>query len=436
MIRNSKVRLGLLFLFGLLALLHGPGTFLLYAFFMGLAFGFPMEHLYQGMLGGSMSSTTNPADYADRSQTYFNKVIMKELMYTLKLAQYAKVDGYSVVGVGGSNNVSAIRFFRSRKADVTGILAQSTPFSLTIVPFSTPTALVEGVAPTFYAENKIGFVDIIQGQRGEVLKFTDIATALDLFNRVQEDSKKLGQDAGLDYDTVCRNGLINGVFGSNATYATGDGGYFERFAGVVNTGASATDFGSLASAEQVVGKMTRVFGLGNVTQLKRSKIPKIGGRYACICPPEGIHDLRQDNAWLQTQQYQDKTGLYKDGELELDGAVYIEANNPWTEGALYGTELGTTVPPANGAIYTALYLGQDAFGAPKLNNSIAGSGGAAPEIKVIPPSRADKSDPLGQFGFISWKAFYGSAPFIASSRTNEIADRPRYTAARFKSTFA
>jgi N4-gp56 family major capsid protein len=436
MIRNSKVRFGLMFLFGLLALLHGPAAFLYYLFFMGIAFGVPYHQMRSGSLGmGAMTTTTNPADFADQSQVFFDRTLMDFLKYTLRLAKYAKVKGYDVVGVGGTNNVAAIRFFRSRKADLSGILAQSTPFSLSITPFSTPTALVEGVAPTVYAENKMGYVDIFQGQRGELYKITDIVTALGLFNHVAEASKKLGADAALDYDSVCRNGLINGVFNSNATYATGDGGYFERFAGVPNSGQSSTDFNNLSAAEPGVSKFTSLYGLANVTQLKRSKIPKIGNRYACLCPPEGIHDLRRDAAILPTWQYQDKTGLFQDGELELDGAVYIEANNPWIEGAAYGTELGTTAPPSNGPIYSAIYLGDEAFGAPTLNNTAAGGGGAAPEVVVIPPGRRDKTDPLGQFGFVGWKAFYGSAPLIASSRTNEISDRPRYTVFRFKSTF-
>jgi N4-gp56 family major capsid protein len=434
MIRNSKVRFGLLFLFGLLALLHGPGTFLIYAFFMGLAFGFPLEQMRRGMLGAA-TTTTNPADYADASQVYFNRKMEDTLKYTLRMAKYAKVKGYDVVGVGGTNNVSAIRFYRSRKADLTGILAQSTPFTYTIVPFSSPTALVEGVAPTTYAENKIGYKDIYQGQRGELFKITDIATALGLFNYVEEATSKLGQDAALDYDSVCRNGLIDGVINSNATYATGDGGYFERFSGIPNSGNSLTDYGVLAAAEPANSKLTSLWALSNVTQLKRSKIPKIGNRYACLCPPEGIHDLRRDAALLPTYQYQDKTGLFTDGEIELDGAVYIEANNPWIEGATYGTELGTTAAPQNGAIYSAIYLGEDAFGAPTLNNTTAGGGGASPEVVVINPNKRDSGNPLGQFGFVGWKAFYGSAPLIMASRTNEISDRPRYTVFRFKSTF-
>ena len=431
---KSRLRLAAILLFGFFFALHGLGALALYLFLMGLAFGYAKAQMANGMLGAA-TTTTNPADFADQSQTFFDRTLMDYLKYTLKLGKYAKVKGYDVVGVGGANNVSAIRFFRSRKADLSGILAQSTPFSLNITPFVTPTALVEGVAPTTYVENKMGYVDIFQGQRGELYKVTDIVTALGLFNHVAEAVKKLGADAALDYDSVCRNGLINGVFQSNATYQGGDGGFFERFSGVTNTGNSTTDFGSLAAAEPGVSKLTSLFALANVTQLKRSKIPKIANRYACICPPEGIHDLRRDAAILPTWQYQDKTGLFEDGELELDGAVYIEANNPWIEGAAYGTELGTTTPPVNGPIYSAIYLGEDAFGAPNLNNTAAGGGGAAPEVRVIPPGRVDKSDPLGQFGFVGWKAFYGSAPFIASSRTNEIADRPRYTVFRFKSTF-
>ena len=387
-------------------------------------------------LSMSTTTTTNPADFADRSQVYFNRILEDNLKYTLRLGQYAKVKGYSVVGVGGSNNVAAIRFFRARKANLSGILAASTPFTLNIVPANSATALVEGTVPSTFVEVTKGYVDIIMGQRGELEKFTDIASALDLFNLAETDSAVLGQDAALDYDTVCRNGLINGLFNSNNTYQdTTDGGFFERFAGVKNSGNSQTDYGFLAAAEQSNASMTRTRNIGNITQLKVSKIPRIGNRYVCICPHQGIHDLRQSAEFVTTWEFQDKQGLFQWGDLMIDGCVYIEANNPWIEGATYGTEqTNTAAIPQNGLIYSAIYLGQDAFGAPNLNDKTAGSGGASPEVVVIPPKK-EKADPLGQFGYIGWKAFYGSAPFIMGSRTNEINDRPRYTVFRFKSTF-
>lgn len=385
---------------------------------------------YPGCEGAMNAATTetNPADFADRQQALFVKKMLTSLKFNLKLAGYGQSEGYTPNG-------RSIRFFRPRKANLSGINAEAvTAFTLNITPASTPTALTQGVAPTNISEVAIGYVDIYQGQRMGISHITDVASALDLFNTVSVHTKVMGEDAALDYDSVIRNCLINGVYASNATYATGDGGYFERFAGVKNTGASATDWGTMSGIAIPNAVMGRLPALGMVTQLKRSKIPKIGGMYVGVVAPEQIHDMRKDETWLKTAQQQDKNALFKDLAFTLDGVAYVEANNPWIEATVYGTEYnGTDAPPGDGLIYSAIFLGADAFGIPKLSNTRAGGGGATPKISVL--DKPEKSDPGNQLTKIVWKAMYGAAPLIAASRANEIAERPRYGVLRTKSTF-
>lgn len=427
MTRNlNRVRIGLILLFSLLAALHGAGTFLLWLWTMGLAFGYANRQLLSGMLGAAVT-TTNPADFADRTQTYFNPKLLKALQYSLRLAQYGMSEGYKAIG-------TAIRFYRPRKANTVGINAEAgRTTSLALTKLTTPTSLTEGVAPTTLTEVKVGYVDITMYQQGGLATLTDKLQALDLLNTLQTYSKTMGEDAALDYDTVCRDALLSGVANSNNTYKTGivDGGYFERFAGVANTGNSANDFATLAGLTKANGKFTRGVALGVVTQLATSKTPKLGGNYVSITPPQMYHDIRQDVTWVAAGTYQDTQNLYKDLEIMLDGVAYVRANNPWQE---YNTYLTENITDAGaGLIYSAIFLGADAFGLPNLMNKRAGASQAAPRIVVL--DQADKADPLNQKTFIGWKSLFGAGPFIAASRTNEIGDVPRYVVLRTKSTF-
>lgn len=422
----NRVRIGLLlFLSVLIGLRFGPGAALLALFFGAIAFGYAHAQMSKGMLGAAVT-TTNPSDFANRQQTFFNKKILKALQFSLKLCGYGLSEGYTTIG-------DTVRFFRPRKANLNGINAQALT-GITIVPLTTPTVLTEGVKPTNLTEVAIGYTDIKMTQRAGLSQISDRATALDLFNTMMVQSKTMGEDAALDYDTVVRNWLINGLFNSNATFANGnDGGYFERFCGVVNTGNSAVDFGGLAGLSKIQGSITRAHALGVVTQLKTSKVPKIGGNYVAISPPAVLHSIRQDETWVRAAVFQGDP-LYKDLELMLDGVAYVSADNPWVEGAVYGTESQTPIDA--GLIYTTIFLGADAFGIPNLTNKAAGGTQSAPRMIVV--DGPDKADPLNQQRFVGWKSFFGAGLFIATTDGTTIStgERPRTCLLRSKSTFA
>ncbi len=371
------------------------------------------------------ATTTNPSDFANRTQTYFNPKILEALQFVLRLAQFGLSEGYATIG-------DTVRFFRPRKASLAGINAQAITFSIT--PLTTPTTLTEGTKPTNITEVAVGYLDIKMTQRAAYAELTDRLQAIDLFNTLKVYTRTMGEDAALDYDTVCRNQLINGLYASNGQDANGsDGGYFERFAGVTNSGTSATDHASLIGASKTAGKMTRAAHLSMLTQLKTSKIPKIGGRYVCMTCPQVIHDVRQDTTWVQTGQYQAKEQLFKDQVIELDGAVFIEQNNPWIEAAVYGTESATD--PGDGLVYSNIYLGKDAFGIPNLTNKMAGGSQSAPKLIIL--NQPDKADPINQITTIGWKSFFGAGAFIATTNgsTRASGERPRYGILRTKSTF-
>jgi hypothetical protein len=378
------------------------------------------------------STTSNPPAMTDRIQTLYNSKLLRKIEPMLKLCQYGLDRAYKTIG-------TTIRFYRPRRANLSGINAETV--SLSIVPLVTPTAITEGTSPTTLTTVRIGYVEISLGQRMGKSVITDKMQAIDLLNTSELYTDALAGDCALDYDTVARNALINGVYNSdnnysNATLAANDGGYFERFGGIVNSGNSLNDFNALSAAPTVNGRFTRAGALGCVTQLKTSKIPKIGGRYGCIAPPQIVHDIRLDTVWTQSAVF-NGNALWRDQQLEIDGVVYVEANNPWVESGTYGTE--STTDAGTGLIYTTLFIGDESFGLPTLSNKRAGGSQQAPSIEIL--NKADKSDSHNQTTVFAWKSMFGCGPFIAkgynaSATANTIGDVPRYVAMRNKSTFA
>lgn len=345
----------------------------------------------------SAVTTSNPNDFSSRVQTYFNPKLQKALAYSLVLASYGLRQAYPAHG-------TSIRFFRPRAANTTGT-----------------GAVAEGTTPTTLTEVAVGYVDVSLSQRGALATITDLVQAQDLLDTLQVYVETMGADAALDLDTVIRNALVVGLNDSNSTYTNA---YFERFAGTTNTGTSSTDFATFHALSASNAKFTRARHLANVTQLRSARVPMIGGKYVAVTPPQVMHDLRQDTDWVNAATQVNNEALYKNGEIMLDGAVFVPHDNPFREGATYKTY------SASGANFTVHYLGAAAFGTPELSNKRAGGSPMGPRMNIL--SNADKSDPLNLKTFIGWKAYYGAAPFI----TNVSGEVPHYLSFRCKSTFA
>jgi N4-gp56 family major capsid protein len=342
-------------------------------------------------------TTTNPADFANRVQTYFNPQLLKALQFNLVLAQFGFTQKYPAIG-------TTIRFFRPRAANTVGV-----------------GTVAEGTTPTTLTEAAVGYVDVALAQRGALATVTDLVQAIDLLNTVQLYVKTMGADAALDLDTVIRNALITALNDVDATYGAN---YFDRYFGVANTGDSSADFATLHAATAANTKITRARHLQCLTQLKAAKVPKINGKYIVACPPQVIHDVRQDTDWVTAATRVDNAqAVYKDAEIELDGGVFVEHNNPFRETA-YKTYA------AAGTVFTVIYLGEGAFGTPELSNNKAGGSPLGPKMNIL--AQPDKADPLNLKTFIGWKAFYGAA----SLTTSEASDVPHYVLARCQSTFA
>lgn len=345
-------------------------------------------------------------------------------MFSLRMYQFADTKTAPAAGT------LAIRFFRARKAKKAG-------------GGQGPQNLTEGTVNQHKTEVSVGNLDCYLNQRGDDFEISDIVRATDVLDTLKVYMKTVGEDAALDFDQVMTNSIMGDastankakalglgnvqttLFNSNNTYGIATAKYFERFAGVVNTGNSANDFTTLAGETPANSKWTRLEHLRALTQLRANDVkPPDGKVFPVICPPQVKFDIRQDATLVAAMTQRDNAKLYKWEEFELDGGAFIESTNPWQELATYGTYDNT------GGIYTTLYLGDDAFGTVRISSNVAGGDPAAPKITVL--DEPDKSDPYNQKVIGAWKAYYGSILKITSDAT----DVPHIVALRTQSAFA
>lgn len=374
--------------------------------------------------------TTQTDGFSNRVLSFYNKQLLQAIQLNLRLSNYARQQA-----VPKSTGFNGIRFFRPRRASRAGV-----------------GALSEGTVPTNLNDVSVGYIDIKLAQRGSLAKISDIVTATDLLDTLDVYSKTLGADAALDLESVNWHAICS-LAGTNDADGTanpipagqktlnGSNTMFERFAGVTQTLNSVNDYNTFRGNSVSNGKITRPVHLGCITQLKMNGVPMINGKYVVIIPSPVLYDLRQDTTWTNTAQFNPDQLLWKWAQFELDGGVFVEAMRPdllFTEDASVSAAggYGVHAPAASqtasaadaGAIYSTLYLGEDAFGIPKMVGD-AGSDPATPSLKIV--KNPDSGNPLGQFIFVGWKAFYMSALLW----TSETTDVPHAVQLRTRTTF-
>ena len=270
--------------------------------------------------------------------------------------------------------------------------------------------LTEGTAPSGTRSLTLSKIEKALTQRGQVVKLTDILTATDLFNSLQQSIKTCGEDAALDLDTITRNVLV----GSNAAgdaKENGDGNALdnsdtltEMYAdgGTDYTTFEATTSGNTLDAGAI---------LDAVTKLKVNRAnPVSGGHYVCVTSPQVLSDIMKINEWLNAAQYSNVGELYKGEVGSLYGAKFVMTTNPFISGIANaedddrfdydnsgGGGLGTGKD-----VHASLFLGQQAYGVPDLGTQSPFS------PKVIITDEADKSDPLNQVTNVGFKTFWST----------------------------
>lgn len=386
-------------------------------------------------------TTLAPTDFTNRLQKYFSRQLLLAAVYNLRLGAFGVAKE-----LPANSAANTIRFFRPRRAKKG--TATSGPRALSTGSMTTGQYTTDGTPLTpETAGAAIGYVDIMLQQRGDISSVSDIVRAIDLFDTLAVNSKTMGADAALDFDFVCSHAICSqaGVADADGTpnpiptgqkTLYGSNTSYERFAGVVNTLNSANDFASLAALSNTNARLTRPVHLGVMTRMRgingKPGIPMINGKFKAIIAPEVMGDLRQDQTWVSAAIYNNtpKVGLDQWNEFTLDGCDFIEAQSPFIEQAgTYGQYSPDASDNIANNIYSNIYLGQEAFGVPKLSGMRAGSDPKAPSLIIL--DKPDKSDPANQKTVFAWKAFYQAGLLW----TNETTDFPHCVVLRSKSTY-
>ena len=343
-------------------------------------------------------ATNTTTTLSNQYQNYFSKKLLSYAVQALILDQFAKK-----APLPARAGHKAITMFRYGAPSTSAI-----------------EALTEGTTPSGTRTLSLAKIEKSLTQRGQVIQLTDILTATDLFNSLQQSIKTNGQDAALDMDTITRNTIVGSNVAGDAmentfaTYALDNSDELvELYAdGTKETWADGDGDAEYKTFEATTGADTLLDAaavLNAVTQLKVNRAqPAKGGMYVAAASPQVISDIMTDNTWINAAQYSNVQDLYKGEVGSLYGAKFIMTTNPFITGDSLGNDgdrfkydvSGGGGTAATNDIHATIFLGSEAYGCPDLSSQSPFS----PKVEIV--DTADKSDPLNQLTTCSFKTFW------------------------------
>ena len=303
-----------------------------------------------------ITNTTNAGapNVSESLQTYFDKKLLEQTLKNIVLDQFAyKAD------LPAKRGHKDIKFFRYPEADTTDV-----------------DALTEGVAIASgdYKRLELQSVSATLGQYGQVIGITDLLSAVELFNHLEQATTTNGQDAALKVDEILRDKL-----GSNVTDKQ------KRFAG------AATSYATVGGTDDA---MTALDILDASTNLRVQNARPSNGYFTAIMAPEVARDLMNDDDWLEASRYGDTEQLYKGEVGRYMGVRVVTTTNPFRSNTQYTYN-------AAGAKYSTFVVGDQSYGGVNLASMSAYS------PKMIIAQGPDKTDPLAQLTTVGFKFYYG-----------------------------
>ena len=342
-------------------------------------------------------ATNTTTTLSNQYQNYFSRKLLSYAVQALILDQFAKK-----APLPARAGHKAITMFRYGAPSTSAI-----------------EALTEGTAPSGTRTLSLDKIEKSLTQRGQVIELTDILTATDLFNSLQQSIKTNGQDAALDMDTITRNTVV----GSNVGGTAMEGGYAADMSASLDNGDTLVEIYADGTKETTAATQYTAFeittGAGTlldapavlnaVTQLKVNRSqPARGGMYVAATSPQVISDVMTDTVWQNAATYSNVQDLYKGEVGSLYGAKFIMTTNPFITGDTLGNDGDRFVYDASGGggttatndIHATIFLGDEAYGVPDLSSQSPFS----PKVEIV--DTADKSDPLNQKTTCSFKTYW------------------------------
>lgn len=258
-----------------------------------------------------------------------------------------------------------------------------------LAPATTP--VVEGVTPT---AQKISYedVEVTLKQYGRPIEITDKVTQLSEDPVMDTATMLAGEQAGGTIEQV-----LYGVLkaGTNVFYANGADRTAVNTVLTLNKQRAVTR----ALAAQKALKITRMLKSG-----PEYGVSAVEAAYVAVAHTDLDSDIRNLAGFIPVAKYGNRQPIseHEIGSVEQCRYVLSPDLDPWADaGGLDGNVVLST-SGTNADVYPILYFGQDAFAQVPLK------GEEAIVPMVLNPGTPSKSDPMGQRGYVSWKAWYAA----------------------------
>jgi N4-gp56 family major capsid protein len=313
---------------------------------------------------------TSSVGITNSLQIYFSKQLLHQITQNLVLDQFAKRQA-----LPEKAGKSSVRFFRYVEPNTTDIKS-----------------LTEGDGPVGgalwvkgdYKELTLEYVNCTLAQVGQVIGISDLLTATELFNHLEQATVVNGQDAALQLDTKILHELADVPGGATTTNK------IVRYAG------AAAYYAATPTSAQVMSGLEL---LDTATALKVNNAPTTSGYYTAVADPRVLRDLQNDSDWISSRHYGDPDAIFKGEVGKYAGIRCIETTNSFR--TVFGGGTNQWVADAAGTVYSTMVFGDQAYGVVDL----ASQSPYGPKMQIA--QGPDKTDPLGQLTTIGFKTYYG-----------------------------
>jgi len=317
-------------------------------------------------MAGTTLTTTGSSTAGPQStlQDYFNKKLLEQTLKTIVLDQFA----YKAPLPGKAGH-KAVRFFRYPE-----------PITTDVASLTEGTAIGTGASKQLSMQT----VDVSLTQYGQIVTISDLLSAVELFNTMEQATVQNGQDAALKVDE-----LLRGILGDSTAIQL-------RYAG------AATNYATVGGTDDA---MTALDILDASTNLRVNNARPSGGYFTAIMAPEVARDLMNDDDWLEASKYGSPDQLFKGEVGRYMGVRVVATTNPYRQNTQH-------TYTAAGTRYSTFVVGDQSYGGVNLATMSAYS------PKMIISQGPDKSDPLAQLTTIGFKFYYGGAIINANHAVN------------------
>lgn len=260
------------------------------------------------------------------------------------------------------------------------------------IPFAPAlTPLAEGVTPT---PHRIQYEDVpvTMKQWGDLVEITDKVNDLSEDPVLADATKLAGEQAGATLEQVIW-GVIKG--GTSVFYANGATRNTVNTPISLNKQRAVTRYLARMKAKRITNILSGSVQIGT---------KPVEAAWIALCHTDLEADIRSMPGFLPVAAYGSRTVVspYEIGSVENVRYVGSPDLAPFADA---GGAAGTTMLSTSGTaadVYPVIYIGEEAYGLVPLK----GSESVTPT--VINPGDIDKSDPLGQRGYVGWKAWFNA----------------------------